>query len=186
MACTWAAIYSVHRLCDALEVIVGRPHSMGGSTLSFAPQLAEAHGVRSLAESTEKLKRCVDDSTSRDLLFLAHNGPTGLGTRRTDIWGCDFRREEGDFGDEDLRLAIAHAVSRGKRVLAVIAGHMHHRLRGGGQRNWVTRQDGILYVNAARVPRIFEERGHVYHHHIDLRIEDGEAEAIEVLREAEL
>jgi uncharacterized protein (TIGR04168 family) len=177
--------YSVHRLGDALDVIIGRPHSMGGSTLSFAPQLAEAHGVHSLEESTEKLKRCVDDSTARDLLFLAHNGPTGLGTRRTDLWGCDFRREEGDFGDWDLRLAIEHAVARGKRVLAVIAGHMHHRLRGGGQRTWVTTRDGILYVNAARVPRIFEERGHLYHHHIDLRIEDGEAEAIEVLREAE-
>ncbi len=177
--------YSVHRLREDLEVVVGRPHSMGGSTLSFVPQLAEAHGVHSLAESADKLRRCVDDSTARDLIFLAHNGPTGLGARRADIWGCDFRREEGDFGDEDLRLAIDHAVSRGKRVLAVVAGHMHHRLRGGGQRNWVTKQDGILYINAARVPRIFEERGHVYHHHVDLRIEDGEAEAIEVLREGE-
>jgi len=175
--------YSVHRLHPELEVIVGRPHSMGGSTLSFAPQLAEVHGVRSFAESVEKLKRCVDDSSSRDLLFLAHNGPTGLGARRTDIWGCDFRRDEGDFGDEDLRLAIDHAISRGRRVLAVIAGHMHHRIRGGGNRKWIERQDGILYINAARVPRIFEERGHVYHHHVDLRIEGGEAEAIEVLRQ---
>jgi hypothetical protein len=37
-------------------------------------------------------------------------------------------------------------------------------------------------VNAARVPRIFEERGALYHHHVDLLIEDGTAEAIEVLR----
>lgn len=175
--------YSVHRLHEGLEVVVGRPHSMGGSSLSFAPQLAEAHGVHSMAESIDKIKRCVDDSTANDLLFLAHNGPTGLGGRRNDIWGCDFRREEGDFGDDDLRLGIEHAVSRGKRVLAVIAGHMHHRIRGGGTREWVTKKDGILYINAARVPRIFEERGHAYHHHVDLRIEHGEAEAIEVLRE---
>ena len=119
------------------------------------------------------------------MIFLAHNGPTGLGTSRSDLWGCDFRREEGDFGDEDLALAITYARELGKRVLAVVAGHMHHRLRGGGKRRWYERKDGILYVNAARVPRIFEELGHAYHHHVDLTIDGDEVEAIEVLRHVE-
>jgi uncharacterized protein (TIGR04168 family) len=175
--------YSVHRLPGGLDVVVGRPHAMGGSSISFAPHLAEAHGVTTLADSVTKLKQCVDDSESRRIVFLAHNGPTGLGARRNDIWGCDFRREEGDFGDVDLRVAIDHAVERGKQVLAVVAGHMHHRIRGGGQRTWYERRDGILYVNAAKVPRIFEERGEEYHHHIDLVIDGDEVDAIEVLRQ---
>jgi uncharacterized protein (TIGR04168 family) len=177
--------YSAHRLAPDLDVIVGRPHSMGGSTISFAPHLAEAYGVKTLEDSIAKLKRVVDDSDAPRLVFLAHNGPTGLGTRRTDIWGCDFRREEGDFGDVDLRIAIDHARERGKQVLAVVAGHMHHRIRGGGRRSWYERRDGVLHVNCARVPRIFEERGAEYHHHVDLVIDGNSAEAIEVLRQGD-
>jgi uncharacterized protein (TIGR04168 family) len=175
--------YSVHRLAPDLDVVVGRPHAMGGSAMSFAPHLSEAYGVHTLEDSVWKLKRCVDSSEARSLVFLAHNGPTGLGERRDDLWGCDFRREEGDFGDQDLREAIDYARERGKRVLAVVAGHMHHRIRGGGKRRWYERQNGILYVNAARVPRIFEETGGVFHHHIDLTIENGVAEAVEIMRQ---
>jgi len=175
--------YSVHRLKEGLDVITARPHSMGGSSMSFAPHLADAYGVVTLDDSVEKLKRCVDESDAGNVLFLGHNGPTGLGEKRNDLWGCDFRREEGDFGDLDLRMAIDYALVRGKRVLAVIAGHMHHRIRGGGRRNWCERRDGVLYVNAARVPRIFEERGGVFHHHVDLIIENDKAEAVEVLRQ---
>jgi uncharacterized protein (TIGR04168 family) len=177
--------YSVHHVGSDTDVIVGRPHAMGGSSISFAPHLADAYGVRSLEDSVQKLRRCVDESSAARVLFLAHNGPTGLGSARNDLWGCDFRRDEGDFGDEDLRIAIDYARERGKCVLAVIAGHMHHRLRGGGKRTWSERKDGVLYVNAARVPRIFEERGHVLHHHVDLTIENDEAEAVEVLRQVE-
>jgi uncharacterized protein (TIGR04168 family) len=174
--------YSVHRLEPGLDVITGRPHSMGGSTISFAPHLGNVYGVHTLDDSIRRLKQCVDDSDAPRVLFLAHNGPSGLGARRTDLWGVDFRREEGDFGDEDLRVAIAYARSRGKRVLAVVAGHMHHRLFGGGRRRWSERKDGVLYVNAARVPRIFEERGGLFHHHVDLIIDGDEADAVEVLR----
>ena len=144
--------YSVHQLEEGLDVIAGRPHAMGGSSISFAPHMATAFGVRSLEDSIERLKQCVNDSTAERVLFLAHNGPTGLGPRRSDLWGVDFRREEGDFGDEDLRVAIEYARSIGKKVLAVLAGHMHHRLLGGGRRRWYERKDGVLYVNAARVP----------------------------------
>jgi uncharacterized protein (TIGR04168 family) len=175
--------YSVHRLREDLDVITARPHSMGGSVISFAPQLAETYGVTTLEDSVHRLRQCVDESEARQVVFLAHNGPTGLGIQRDALWGCDFRREEGDHGDSDLRVAVDYALSRGKRVLAVIGGHMHHRLRGGGQRHWYERRDGVLYINAARVPRIFEERGGVFHHHVDLWIENGHADAIEVLRQ---
>jgi uncharacterized protein (TIGR04168 family) len=174
--------YSVHRVQDGLDVIVARPHSMGGSTISFAPHLESAYGVRTLEDSIRRLKQCVDESDASQVVFLAHNGPTGLGERRDDLWGIDFRREEGDFGDQDLRIAIDYARERGKHVLAVVAGHMHHRLRGGGHRRWYARQDGILYINAARVPRIFEDRNGLFHHHVDLFIDGQHADAVEVLR----
>jgi hypothetical protein len=38
-----------------------------------------------------------------------------------------------------------------------------------------------LYVNAARVPRIFEEAGVSMHHHIALHLENDRIEAREVL-----
>jgi uncharacterized protein (TIGR04168 family) len=174
--------YSVHHLADGVDVITGRPHSMGGSVISFAPHLAEAYGVYTLDDSIRRLRRCIDESEARRVVFLAHNGPTGLGEKRDDLWGCDFRREEGDFGDYDLRIAIDYARERGKIVLAVIAGHMHHRLRGGGVRRWTCHRDGVLYVNAARVPRIFEDRDGVFHHHVDVLIDGDHAEAFEVLR----
>ncbi len=174
--------YSVHRVKADLDVIVGRPHAMGGSSISFAPHIAEAYGVKNYSDSVRRLKHCVDSSEAAQVVFLAHNGPTGLGESKHDLWGCDFRREQGDFGDEDLREAIDYAIERGKKVLAVLAGHMHHKLRGGGTRRWVERKHGILYVNAARVPRIFEERGTTYHHHVDLVIDEHGVDAIEVLR----
>jgi uncharacterized protein (TIGR04168 family) len=177
--------YTTHRLKEGLDVIAGRPHAMGGSTISFAPHLGDAYGVRTLEDSVRKLKTCIDESDAPQLVFLAHNGPTGLGARRNDLWGADFRREEGDFGDADLREAVDYALASGKRVLAVVAGHMHHRIRGGGKRKWYERRDGVLYINAARVPRIFEERGGVFHHHVDLFIEQGYAEAVEVLRQTD-
>ncbi len=173
--------YSVHQI-DDVDVIVGRPHAMGGSSISFAPHLRSAYGIESLDDSIERLRQCVDESSAERVLFLAHNGPAGLGATRTDLWGVDFRREEGDFGDEDLRAAIEYAKIRGKHVLAVVAGHMHHRLAGGGKRRWCEERDGILYVNAARVPRIFEDRTGLIHHHVDLVIDGTHVEAIEVLR----
>ena len=40
----------------------GRPHSMGGSTMSFAPAVADAYGVQTLEQSVAKLKQCIDRS----------------------------------------------------------------------------------------------------------------------------
>lgn len=177
--------YRVHPLDETLDLVVGRPHSCGGPELSFGPSLADAYGVRCIQDSIDRLCALVDECEAPDLMFLAHNGPTGLGERRDDLWGCDFRSGEGDYGDPDLRAAIDYAIQRNKRVVAVIAGHMHHELRGGGQRRWLQRVDHTLYINAARVPRIFKEDGVRYHHHIDLVYERGLCEAVEVLRESD-
>jgi len=173
--------YSRHRLADDLDLVVGRPHSMGGPAINFGPFLAERFGVRSMAESAARLAGLVDDSSASTLLFLAHNGPAGLGDRRTDIWGCDFRADQGDQGDEDLRVAVEHAVTSGRRVCAVAAGHMHTRLRGGGLRTWQLARAGTLYVNAARVPRVFRQAGRTVRHHVLLRVSPDRCEAEEIL-----
>ena len=56
--------YSVHHVGSDIDVIVGRPHAMGGSSISFAPHLGDAYGVRTFEDSVQKLKRCVDDSSA--------------------------------------------------------------------------------------------------------------------------
>ncbi|MCA9627551.1 MAG: metallophosphoesterase [Myxococcales bacterium] len=149
--------FSLHRFrfrTRTLSVVAARPHSFGGPRLAFRPLMKRAFGVASLEESETRLRQLVDDASS-ELVFLAHNGPTGLGDTRDAIWGCDFRRTAGDFGDPDLRGALVHAERLGKRVRAVLAGHMHHALKGGGERRWIEREAETYYVNAARVPRVF-------------------------------
>lgn len=176
--------YSRHPIDDGerrIEVIACRPHSAGGPRLAFRPRLRERWGVQDFEDSRRRIADCVDRTETDDLVFLAHNGPTGLGDTREDIWGCDFRDSEGDFGDPDLEHAIAYAIERGKNVLAVLAGHMHHALRGGGQRRWCVERGGTVYVNAARVPRIFERDGRLLRHHVELTIDVDGAHVREVV-----
>ncbi len=179
--------YSLHPLeapWGPLDVIAARPHSAGGAHFAFRPHLAEAFGVEDMESSTEKLLALVDESRAEDLVFLAHNGPSGLGVRRDDIWGCDFRKTEGDFGDPDLERAVRYALDKKKRVRAVVAGHMHHHLSGGGQRRWRVEREGVLYVNAARVPRIFTRGERTLRHHVELTLGPERAEAREHLIES--
>jgi len=173
--------YSRHPIAPDLDLIAARPHSMGGPDLHFAGYLRDRFGVSSLAESARRLRALVDGSSASRVLFLAHNGPTGLGDRREDIWGCDFRAEEGDQGDPDLADAVAYAREVGKTVVAVVAGHMHQRLKGGGLRAWQVHREGTLYVNAARVPRVFSQGGRALRHHVRLTIDGDQALAEEVL-----
>jgi uncharacterized protein (TIGR04168 family) len=85
--------YSVHPfLIDGLrfDVVAGRPYALGGSGLSLAPFLRKQFGVQTIEESTALMKQRIDQSRSDRLIFLAHNGPHGLGDMPADIWGCDF------------------------------------------------------------------------------------------------
>lgn len=157
----------------SIGLIGGRPYSMGGDRLYFSTYLKRRHGITSFEDSARKLCALVDQAP-QDIIFLSHNGPAGLGSARDDIWGCDFRGSGGDFGDPDLRTAIDHATTHGKRVHAVVAGHMHHRLKGGdgGERHsWQVQEKGVLYINAARVPRIRYHADGQPHHHIALTLD---------------
>jgi uncharacterized protein (TIGR04168 family) len=173
--------YSHHRLeapgIAPIDLVMGRPHSFGGARLSFAPYLSRAFGVRSLADSTAHLDALLGQCSAERTVVLAHNGPAGLGASRADPFGCDFRRGEGDHGDPDLAQALARARARGAPIAAVVAGHMHHALRGGGMRGWLGSRDGTLVVNAARVPRVRRDGGR---HHVCLTIDGARAEATEV------
>jgi uncharacterized protein (TIGR04168 family) len=176
--------YSLHPFSTRgveFAVLAARPHSMGGARLAYRHHVSRAFGVGGMEESSARLKALVDACAVDRLVVLAHNGPSGLGERRDDIWGCDFRRDEGDFGDADLRAAIEHAKRSGKRVPAVVAGHMHQAVKGGGERAWSVERDGTLYVNAARVPRVFERDGCRVRHHVLLEIGRNGAEAKEIL-----
>jgi uncharacterized protein (TIGR04168 family) len=139
--------------------------------------------VRSMADSTARLRELVDHAPTEHLVFFAHNGPTGLGAHPEDIWGRDFHPDAGDWGDPDLRAAIDYAVQRGRKVLAVIAGHMHWGLRGQPttQRCWQLQRDGVLYLNAARVPRVFPLHDAVVRQHIRLQLTASGARADEQL-----
>ena len=176
--------YSVHHYQingHNFDVVAARPFSMGGPSLSFRPFLRERYGLASLNDSAARLRQCVDQTRAERLIFLAHNGPTGLGSAATDIWGCDFRPEAGDFGDPDLEQAIAYARQRDKQVLAVVAGHLHHQTKTGEQRQWLVQRDGTYYVNAARVPRIFTIKGKTVRHHIRLTLGETAVIVTEVI-----
>ncbi|MEM7126853.1 MAG: metallophosphoesterase [Chloroflexota bacterium] len=166
--------YSTHQFelgGMAFDVIVGRPFSMGGNRVSFPDLIAKLHGVMSMDDSVARLKACVQQAQSSDLIFLAHGGPTGCGDQPTDPWGKDFGEGQGDHGEPDLAEAIDYARTLGKRVIAVVAGHMHHLTKQGLQRRWYLVQDGTCYINGARVPRIFTQNGAIVRHHIGLQFD---------------
>ncbi|TGK00719.1 hypothetical protein EHO59_12315 [Leptospira semungkisensis] len=176
--------YSIQDEIPGVSLLGARPLAMG-SRISFLPYIQRKYGISSMQESKEKLVSLAEkvDLNSRDLIVLAHNGPTGLGSKAKDIWGCDFKKEEGDFGDEDLGDFLSVSSSLNRKPKVVIAGHMHHSSRNGkrGSRIWKVRKDGILFINAARVPRIFKDKnGNIWHHHIELTRKNAywEAEAI--------
>ena len=169
--------YSRHTLAPGLDLIAARPGAMDGRHLTFAPWLRSRYGVGDLGDSAAKLRDLVDQSDTERLVFLAHNGPSGAGALRTDTFGLG--RPERDNGDPDLASAVRYAQRQGKKVLAVLAGHMHHRGHGG-RRRWTTRMWGTQVVNAARVPRVYERGSATWHHHVRVDIEGEQVRISEV------
>jgi len=165
--------YSRRRIAPAgvsLNIVVGRPHSIGGRRLACLRYLAKQYGIDSMDASIARLKSLVDACDDAPILFLAHNGPSGLGDRADSIWGCDFRRKEEDWGDRDLEEAVQYATSNGRTVLATVAGHMHRKTKSGRRRPARMTKDGVLYVNAAEVPRHRKENGAWKRHHVKLTV----------------
>jgi uncharacterized protein (TIGR04168 family) len=165
--------YSRRRLAPAgvpLNLLVGRPHSIGGRRPACIRYLTEEYGIDSMDASIRRLRSLVDSCDEAPILFLAHNGPSGLGDRADSIWGCDFRKTEEDWGDRDLEEAVRYARSEGRTVLAAVAGHMHRRTKSGKRRPGQVQKDGVLYVNAAEVPRHRTRNGRKKRHHVKLSL----------------
>ncbi len=165
--------FSIHPFAaHGVTIIAARPHAMDGARLSFTPLLRARHGVATLEQSVARLRALVDQAEG-DLVFLAHNGPMGFGSDAAAPWSVFGR----DFGDPDLAEAIRYAKEKGRRVPAVLAGHVHHR----GGRRWLLEVDDTIYVNAARVPRVFVADRQEVRQHLEVSIERGRARVREIL-----
>ena len=153
-----------------LNVIAARPHTMGGPRIAFKNYMRKRFNVSTLQDSVARLTALVDRCDDAPIVFLAHNGPAGLGDTGADIWGADFNPKLGDWGDPDLTDAVAYARNSGRTVLAVVAGHMHLTTKKGKRRPWHLERDGVHYVNSARVPRHRQRDEGMVRHHVSLRI----------------
>ena len=184
----------------SLSIVGGRPFSWGGPFWKPFDFYQQYYRVRDMRHSAERIVRAAEcamrqeamrmdggtggsraassaplPSDTHNLVFLAHNGPYGLGDRASSICGRDFvtpydsGEPSGDFGCPDLQQAIAqlkqpssragpHAAATARvHVPLCVFGHMHEALFHGAsnvQRTMVTERDGTVYVNTAVVPRI--------------------------------
>ncbi len=156
---------------NSLDLIIGRPFSFG-SEIAFVPTLTKRFQISNMEDSFLMYKKLIDRSNNQQLGFLTHNGPTGLGSLKNDIYGCDFKKEAGDWGDSDLERAIDYAKSIGKKVIFAVSGHMHHTNRKNSlKRIWHTIKDETLFINSAKVPRILKSDTYNLHHHIQLELD---------------
>ncbi|MBD2344793.1 TIGR04168 family protein [Anabaena subtropica] len=140
-----------------LTVVGGRPFSWGGHEWRFADICKDRYGVTNLEESAERIFATVKSAACDTIIFLGHNGPSGLGDRPEDPCGKDWHPIGGDFGDPDLAEAISLSMTLGKRISLVAFGHMHHTLRHTKKelrKPTFRSPEGIFYLNAASVPRI--------------------------------
>ncbi|MEZ6038282.1 MAG: TIGR04168 family protein [Planctomycetota bacterium] len=175
--------YSVREVPSAgLSVVGARPFSWGGQSLRSPELYDEIYGIHTMRQSAAAIVDAARNAQHRDLVILAHNGPLGLGEKTDDIYGKDFGKPGGDWGDYDLALAIERIERFGLRVRAVIAGHMHHRLlhpRGALRRRFV-RRGHTLFLNAAVVPRIERDAdGNELSHFVRTHWRDGECESVD-------
>ena len=136
-----------------LAVVGGRPASSGGGYV-LSEAVRSVWGPVSLEASIARITTAAEAVSAQEpLVLLAHVGPTGLGSTAHDPCGRDWRRPARDWGDSDLAAAI-HRIRRRRRLPLVVFGHMHHRLRGGGQRrSFLLDRHNTAYLNAALVPR---------------------------------
>ena len=149
-----------------ISVVGGRPFSWGGPKWQNQGFYEQRFGVKDLEESTAQISQCAVECDHSAVVFVAHNGPYGLGSEPESICGKDWRPLGGDFGDRDLTAAIKATRDAGKTVPLVTFGHMHHKLRHTQDRlrdRVIVDKAGTVYLNAAVVPRIEKSKGTTLH-----------------------
>ena len=142
-----------------LSIVGGRPFSWGGTEWKNKDFYQDRYNIQNFPQSTNRIIEAAKSATCDHLIFLAHNGPVGLGEEAESPCGRDWQPLGGDFGDPDLGLAIAATQNLGKSIPLVTFGHMHHRLRHTQkiQRQAIaTNPQGTIYFNCASVPRIIQ------------------------------
>lgn len=79
------------------------------------------YGCNSFDDSSRRTVEAIKEALcGTATILIAHNGPAGLGTSSHDICGKDFTQRgtsgppHGDFGDPDLRDALAAAATAGR------------------------------------------------------------------------
>lgn len=116
------------------------------------------YGVDNMAGSARKIYDAASGAPEEhSVILLAHNGPTGLGSRMADICGRDWVAGGGDHGDPDLEQAISDLQRQtGVSIPLVVFGHMHKSLAyGGGLRKMIAfGANKTIYLNGAIVPRM--------------------------------
>ncbi|KAI4379346.1 hypothetical protein MLD38_005658 [Melastoma candidum] len=142
-----------------LSVVGGRPFSWGGDQLFRKKLLSTRFGVDDMDQSSRRIRNAALGAPEDHLIiFLAHNGPTGLGSKNDDICGKDWVSEgSGDNGDPDLADALSELKNGTElQMPLVVFGHMHKWLAfGKGQRKMIVLgDDGMIYLNGAIVPRV--------------------------------
>jgi uncharacterized protein (TIGR04168 family) len=144
-----------------LAVVGSRPFSWGGTEWKNADFFRDLYQVHNFQQSTEKIVSAARKTSCENVIFLAHNGPYGLGDHPYSICGKDWGHGGGDHGDPDLSESIK-IICQEKKVPLVVFGHMHHSLRYTNEytrQKVITDAQGIIYLNAASVPRIIERKG---------------------------
>lgn len=141
-----------------LSVVGGRPFSCGGEQIFRRSLLSARYGVLDMDGSADRIyNAALGTPEDHMVIFLAHNGPTGLGSNLNDICGKDWVFGGGDHGDPDLAQAISHLKETTKiSIPLVVFGHMHKELAyGNGLRKMiVVGADKTIYLNGAIVPRV--------------------------------
>ncbi|KAL9362769.1 hypothetical protein Peur_045554 [Populus x canadensis] len=141
-----------------LSVVGGRPFSCGGEQIFRRSLLSARYGVQDMDGSADRIyNAALGTPEDHMVIFLAHNGPTGLGSNLNDICGKDWVFGGGDHGDPDLAQAISHLKETTKiSIPLVVFGHMHKELAyGNGLRKMiVVGADKTIYLNGAIVPRV--------------------------------
>ena len=167
----------------SLSVVGSRPFSWGGSSWRNSQFYRDRYGINNFEESAKQIVESAKNAAYNTLIFIAHNGPTGLGKSTESICGRDWKEEGGDYGDPDLTEAIAQVQNMGKSIPLVTFGHMHHELKNprGKRRKIVEVRDKTVYLNAACVPRVIKTAGGEKRSFSLVKMEEGVVRAISLV-----
>ncbi|HBL61908.1 MAG TPA: TIGR04168 family protein [Cyanobacteria bacterium UBA8803] len=159
-----------------LSVVGSRPFSWGGPGWKNEEFYQERYGVNSFEESVERIITAAQSATYDTIIFMGHNGPTGLGDEPEAPCGRDWQPLGGDHGDPDFAEAIAQTQAMGKNIPLVTFGHMHHKLRHTKTRLRTaisTSSQRTVYLNSASVPRIIQTETDRVRNFSVVYLEDG-------------